>query len=429
MKLKKQIFIFTLSLFIVVQHVSSEELVIVSPHWEGFRREFEWGFLRWMKKYFPKNDDVTIRWLDIGGASDIAKTLSARKAVGEPLDVDVLFGGGVDSFETLKKKGLLSKYIPNKVVTDEIPDSIMGNPLKDAEGYWYGVNVTSFGFGINRELLKRLKFLEPESFVSLTSDQYKGLIGSADPRKSGSVRFLYELVLQRYGWEKGWKLLYQITSNIRSFNNNSSQSPKDLTTGEIAVALIIDSYGIDVERRYGSERIKFVIPNDVQSYFADPVAIGADGKHRFLSERFIDFCISTEGQDLLLAKVGSNNGPKQFLIGRLPVVKNIYQQTPPSERARIEEPFSELSGSFVYNAELAQKRWGIVTKLLGAILVDKKDDLVNARYKLHLDLTALPPPTSEEKVVVLQKQLSQGSPEAVADVERKILQFRNAFLP
>jgi iron(III) transport system substrate-binding protein len=428
MKNITNVFISYVFFFLYSFFVQAESLVIVSPHWDGFRREFEWGFQDWIKNKGIKDSDVTFRWLDLGGASDIAKTLIARKNAGSPLEIDILFGGGVDSFESLKSKGLLLSYDCKERSLQSIPQSINGNPLYDPDGYWYGVNITSFGFAINRELLKRLDILEPKRFEDLVSPQFRTLIGSADPRKSGSVRFIYELILQRYGWEHGWQLLYQITSNIRSFNNNSSQSPKDLSTGDVAIAFLIDSYGLDVESKFGSDKIHFTVPDDLRSFFADPVAIGVDGKNHDLAKLFVDFCLSREGQRLLLKNSGSSSGPKKYTLARLPVAPNTYTETPPSEKSRAEDPFSMNQSSFLYDAKTAKLRWQVVTKLLGAILVDNKDALAKMRYVDKIDLSKSLPPVSEAELHALINEQQGGSAENLFTLESSILKIRTDAL-
>jgi hypothetical protein len=56
-----------------VQRVVAQqnELVIVSSHWEGIKREFEWGFNAYRRSL--GESPVTFRWLDLGGTSDILR--------------------------------------------------------------------------------------------------------------------------------------------------------------------------------------------------------------------------------------------------------------------------------------------------------------------------------------------------------------------
>jgi len=46
----------------------TRKLIIISPHWEGIRYEFEQGFSEWTARQF--NHRTQIEWLDVGGTSD-----------------------------------------------------------------------------------------------------------------------------------------------------------------------------------------------------------------------------------------------------------------------------------------------------------------------------------------------------------------------
>src|SRR5689334_22414156 len=76
---------------------SDEELKIISPHWEGIRREFARAFTQ---SYFEKTGKrVRVVWLDLGGTGEIKKYLEQRfgqVGPGEGINVDILFGGGMD---------------------------------------------------------------------------------------------------------------------------------------------------------------------------------------------------------------------------------------------------------------------------------------------------------------------------------------------
>ena len=406
----------------------ADELIIISPHWEGFRHEFEEGFIQWEKIQHSRN--VTFRWLDLGGASDISKTLIARKKAGAPLEFDVLFGGGVDTFQELKANQILKRAAIPVSVYKDIPQNLGGNPLWDTDGYWYGVNVTSFGIASNQKLLRQLGKSLPTTYTQLGMPEYRGWIGSADPRKSGSVRFIYELILQKYGWQRGWEIIFDIASNVRSFNNGSNQTPKDLATGEILSGILIDSYGLDAQQKYGADNIRFVVPSDVTSFFADPVAVGSSATHVELAAEFVQYCLSDQAQKRLLLKKGvSEFAPTHFEIGRLPVLPSVYTEVPSALMARPENPFAASEKTFTYDPKLAQKRWRIVTRLLGLIAVDLKESIEAARYAaISVQSTKeCAVPISEEGLVQILDQLDNKTLDPF-ELEKKLLKIKSQAL-
>ena len=42
---------------------------------------------------------------------------------------------------------------------------------------------------------------------------------------------MYELILQGYGWEKGFELITQLGANVRGFSAGSNAIPRDVAAG------------------------------------------------------------------------------------------------------------------------------------------------------------------------------------------------------
>jgi len=84
----------------------AQKLIIVSPHWEGIRTEFERAFSEWTSRNLGHATDVD--WLDVGGTSDILRYVRSEFARSpKGIGIDLLFGGGVDPYLALIKDGLL----------------------------------------------------------------------------------------------------------------------------------------------------------------------------------------------------------------------------------------------------------------------------------------------------------------------------------
>ncbi len=425
MALHKLLFIIIFSLarcFVTLaDDVSTKELKIVSPHWDGYRREVEVGFNKWYRQKY--NSDIAIRWIDIGGGSDIVRNLVARKNIGDPLPVDIVFGGGTDIFDSLKKAGLLVKTdLPNNL-RSELQNYLGGNKLIDEDDTWFSVSLTTFGIVINKKVLTLKGIKEPKFYSDLADESFRQLVGSADPRKSGTNRFMYELILQKYGWEQGWRLIYKISSNVKSFSVHSSQSPKDVASGEIAVALLVDSYAQEIIRKYGNEKIVYNVPLDTYSFFGDPIAkliTVADSK---LADRFIEYILSTDGQSIISLKVGAPNGPIRYELTRLPVNKAMYSL---ANLARDEKPF-EFESTFTYRQDEAASRWDVTSKLLGIFAVDIQPMLYEARYIHGLDLSNLAPPVTLQELSELNELTKlQGVNSLIVD--SKIRYYRDRFI-
>lgn len=256
--------------------------------------------------------------------------------------------------------------------------------LYDPEQYWLGTALSGFGIVYNREVLSRLGLPEPTRFTDLTGSGYFGQIVLADPRQSGSVATtldsilnwsLYEraaaggweqelnAALLRGGWEKailpshgreveaaferGWRILREMTANARSFTNSSTKPPIDVSAGEAAAGLAIDFYGrgqaqavLAPGQEAGTGRVGYVDPAGTVYIDADPVSVLRGGPDPALARRFIEFCLTEEGQALWQFRAvetgaGAGNpkgedgramGPARDELRRMPVRRVMYEK-------------------------------------------------------------------------------------------------------
>ena len=84
-----------------VERSPTDELLIASPHRDEIRTEIESGFRAWYSR--ETGHAVRVIWLDLGGTSTIQRYIVDRLSRGPTAGIDVLFGGGSDPFEALKR--------------------------------------------------------------------------------------------------------------------------------------------------------------------------------------------------------------------------------------------------------------------------------------------------------------------------------------
>ena len=129
------------------------DLVIVTPHWEGIRIEYEAAFEAYYLETF--GDVVNIQWLDVGGTSDVIKYVdSAFDATPDGIGIDIFWGGGVDPFIAAKEKGQLQAYEVSEAILSKIPATIAGVPMYDPDYTWYGSALSGFGIFYNKALIE-----------------------------------------------------------------------------------------------------------------------------------------------------------------------------------------------------------------------------------------------------------------------------------
>lgn len=359
----------------------ADRLVLISPHWEGIKYEFEVAF----KSHYQRvtGRQVEFDWMDVGGTSETLRFIQSEfKNKPSGIGIDLLFGGGLDPYLTLKQADLLESYTLPQALLDKIPPRLGGIPLYDPEYKWYGATLAGFGIIYNKAVLELTKLPVITTWEGLAAPLAFTWVGSADPRKSGSVHMAYEIILQAYGWEKGWQIITGLGANARKFTNSASQVPKDVAIGEVAYGLAIDFYAWAQVNEAGADKIGYVMPDNLTIINPDGIGILKGAPNRDVAEAFIRFVVSEVGQKLWLLNKGLPDGPQRFQLNRFSVLPSLYDKVKPQSTAVQFNPFAWQS-DFTFDAELGSNRWAIVNDLIGTLIIDQKK-LLNRAWKAAL---------------------------------------------
>jgi len=385
---------------------AGDDLVLLSPHYSGIKDEFTEAFEAHYRDQTGRT--VVLKWLDVGGGtSDILRYIKTNfKNKPEGIGIDVFFGGGTDPYLELKRLGLLAPYRVPETLLKEIAPEINGIPLYDTDDFtWYAATMAGFGIIYNKEVLRRLDLPEPKTWEDLGRPELRTWVGSGDPRKSGATHMVYEIILQAYGWERGWRVITALGANVRAFASGSMQPTTDTAAGEVACALAIDFYAWAQVREVGERYIGYVMPRDLTVVNGDAIGILKGAPNRKVAETFINFVLSEAGQKLWMLRKGDPEGPRRHELGRFSVRPSLY----PKIRGRTSvtlNPFEWKSG-FVYDPALGGARWGLVNDLIGTQIIDPHERLAAAWRRADAELARLAAlPITEEQARLLVRKVS-----------------------
>jgi len=336
----------------------SLSLIIITPHNEQIRSEFSIAFNRWYEKHHGQ--PVIIDWRTPGGTSEIRKQLmaeyesAAKHGTLGSMSYDLMFGGG--SYEhwqiargrsVTNSEGEKTPYTISTSVdfsTEQLdnwygPNEIGRNNLYDPDLHWFGTALSAFGIVFNRDVLKDIGVPEPTTWADLTNPKFFGWVALADPGQSGSICTTYEVILQRRGWNEGWRILQEAAANSRYFANSSSKIPIDVSIGEAASGLCIDFYGRyqaqSIADAGDGDRVGYVDPPLATDIDPDPVSMLTGAPHPELARQFIEFCLSEPGQSLWQFPTHETSdkqdqqaimGPAEFELRRMPVRRVMYEK-------------------------------------------------------------------------------------------------------
>ena len=439
-------------------------LVIMTPHHERIREEFGRAFARhWKKK---TGETLFIDWRVPGGTSEIAMFLkseytaafehhwesklgkdwsgeiaatllnpktAATVAEGKPtpaqearqtflssdvgIGVDLFFGGGAFDFIQQAAAGTLVNQRGGKPAglavvrqkhpkwfTDAVmPESLSGEPFRDAEDRWAGACLSSFGIVFNRDVLRRLGIeREPAQWEDLADPRLIGQVALADPTKSGSVTKAFEMIIQQQmqkeieklkttpgrirtpaeietegvkrGWETGLQLIQRITANARYFADSSAKITLEVSRGDAAAGMCIDQYGRaaeeEVRQRDGRSRVGFIAPIGGTSVGVDPVGLLRGAPEPEAATAFIEFVLGDEGQKLWAFRAAVPGGPARTALRRLPVRRDFYTDENAVLMSDAAEHPYEKAQSFIYHPDWTAGMFNAIRFLVRVTCID-----------------------------------------------------------
>jgi iron(III) transport system substrate-binding protein len=415
-------------------------LVIVTPHVEQIRHEFGRAFSIWHQR--EHGTPARVDWRSPGGTSEIRKQLESQmqaavaagafalrdatelkapsrsdkdkfpEVIIDPARTDLpdLFMGG-GSFEHNAIKGgfvvesaqgstdgkprklrVRVSRAPATLYSEQELSAVFGENrigierLYDPDQHWFGTALSGFGIVYNRDLLRDKGLPEPTSFAELGNPRLVGKVALSDPRQSGSVATLYDSILNKEGWDKGWRTLREMSANARYFTASSTQPPLDVSQGECAVGVAIDFYGRGQAQsvlREGEDpasgRVGYVDPPGATYIDADPISMVNGARNEALARRFIDFCLTQEAQALwqfapranVPAKDSSGRaitlGPEQYRLRRMPVRRDMYAQHL--------SQFTDRTNPFEIAMNTKVQGWrDLLGPLMGAFAIDTRHE-------------------------------------------------------
>lgn len=296
-------------------------------------------------------------------------------------DLDLAWGGGPTLFDELYSYGLLAPITDKETlaVIDELPDEFGGAPMKrfDDAGnlVWVASAISSFGFIVNEPVLESWGLPYPKLWEDLASPEFgkllpKPTIAYARPTTSTSHTRIYEIILQKFGWEKGWAILACMAANGRPYGG-SVEALSAVESGEVSVSIAIDFYGYSAEVQFPGT--KYVLPFNESIVNGDPIALLKTSKHPDAAQAFIRWMLSIEGQKIWL----------DTRVNRMPVREDVFKTPEGKKRLDLYKNYNVTKANIgiPFNDTLALSYEYAMRYYFDAVFADVHPDLV-AAWKL-----------------------------------------------
>ncbi len=325
----------------------TKEVVIVT----SFPKEL---FENYKKAFEVKHPGVTVV---INAKQTNAGVTYLQETKAKPA-ADIFWVSAPDAFQTLKSDGILEKYSLPKEILTRIPAKIGTFPISDPDGTYFGFAVSGYGLMWNKMYMQTHRLPEPKEWTDLADPRYYGHLVISAPSRSGTTHLTIEVILQAYGWEKGWALLLSTGGNMGSITERSFGVPEAVNTGQYGIGVVIDFFGLSAIA--SGFPVDFAYPS-LTSVVPASVGIVKGGPNPENARAFVNFLLGDEGQTLLFSKE----------IARLPVIPALYAKAP----AGYPNPFKMKLGGVEFNDKLSSGRRNVVNSLFDHLITYRHAEL------------------------------------------------------
>jgi iron(III) transport system substrate-binding protein len=342
------------------------ELVIQTPVTKFITDAASEAFQKYAKKTW--GIDVKVSGLYAGTPVSYGKIV---EWAGKP-QADIFWGGESALFDKLAEKGLLEKSTLSKAAWDSIPATIgapVPLPLKDPNRFWVGTTLEPYGLIYQPKLLQRLGVPPIKDWDDLLNPKLKGQVSQCTPDRSSSSHASYEIILQLYGWDKGWEWLKKLAANTGTFATRSRDVPSLVSKGEFAAGFAVPSYMAFEERLAGYE-VKYAYPSNA-FVTNEPMAVLKGAPHPKAAHAFIEFLMTEEGQRVFMER------------GLFPITPKYKVAGAPGSTAEMAVEFTGGMRSFydikvgnIYKDDVAQKRYSEVNEYFRKEILEKHKELI-----------------------------------------------------
>lgn len=240
-----------------------------------------------VKKAFEKKyPNIKMDYYFAGTGKVITKI--ATEAKSGQVAADVIWVGDPADYIGFKKLGILQKY--------ESPEAKnIDKAFIDPEGYYTGARMMNMGIAYNTTKVKKEE--APKTWNDLLDPKWKGQIVMTDPGTAGTTKYAVGALIASKDY--GTAYFEKLKANGTELQSGTTATHNQIAAGAYKVGMCLD-YVTNNLKSKGST-IEFVyLDKDIVSIFS-PVAMVKGAKNDKNGKLLVDFILSKEGQEVLVA--------------------------------------------------------------------------------------------------------------------------------
>ena len=247
-------------------------------------------------------------------------------------NVDIIHTSDGGHFVLLRKKGLLTKYLPKGL--ESFPSG-----FKDKDGYYFGMRATLSVIAYNPKIVTEKE--APKSWKELLDPKWRGKMVTAHPSYSGIIATHVQAIVNLYGWDYFKELSRNKLHLVQSANDPAGV----VASGERPVGANGAEYFYYKTMKQGNP-LRIVYPKEGIPLVISPVAIARDAPHPNAAKLFMDFIFTKESLQAMADLEGLYTGHPDVTYPKdKPKLKELNLLNVEAEQ--LEEKNAEIKKRFV----------------------------------------------------------------------------------
>src|SRR5689334_12844628 len=246
------------------------------------------NWARPMFEEFEKATGIRVNFIRFSSGEALARLIAEKN---NP-QVDVLFGGPVETFTAGEEQGIFEKYSPPSAA--DLPKR-----FKSAQGMWTAIADDPLVFMTNTKFLQEHNLKAPASWDDLLNPAYKNMLQMADARTSGTAvtRIFSFLQVHNRNEDTAFAYMKKLRQNIQAYTKSGGGGTVPVGLGQAAggIFFIVDALftrqkGYDVQTSFPKEGIGSA---------AECIGLIKGTKNADAAKKLIDWAASPQMQSLL----------------------------------------------------------------------------------------------------------------------------------
>ena len=246
------------------------------------------NYARPMLEAFEAASGVKVSFVRFSSGEALARIIAEKN---NP-QVDVLFGGPVETFTAGEAQGVFEAYAPPGAA--ELPAR-----FKSRNALWTAIGDDPLVFMTNRKFLAEHGLKPPASWQDLLDPAYKGMLQMADARTSGTAVTRIFSILQVHGRDedKAFAYMRQLRRNVQTYTKSGGGGTVPVGLGQAAggIFFIVDAL---FTRQQGYD-VALSFPREGIGSAAECIALLKGARNPAAGRKLIDWATSPAMQSRL----------------------------------------------------------------------------------------------------------------------------------